>query len=68
MEAKRIVVEQVWQLLAISFVDSNSVRCVKYLALFLHKGSSGLRLPQPTKPRANGEGDAYGELAIGKDL
>jgi hypothetical protein len=27
MEAKGIVVEQVWQLLAISFVDSNSVRC-----------------------------------------
>ena len=41
---------------------------VKYLALFLHKGSSGLRLPQPTRHQANGEGDAYGELAIGKDL
>jgi hypothetical protein len=27
MEAKRIVVEQVWQLLAINFVDSKSVGC-----------------------------------------
>jgi len=67
METRRVVVEQVCELFAISFTDSKSVR---YFApgAFLHKGSSGLRLPQPTKPRANGGGDAYGELAIGKDL
>ena len=64
---RQAVVEQVWWLLAISFVDGHSVR-YKIPGAFLHKGSSGLRLPQLTKHQANGEGDAYGELAIGKDL
>jgi len=67
METRRVVIEQMWELLAISSIDSESARYF-VLGAFLHKGSSELRSPQTTKPRANGGGDAYEKLAIGKDL
>jgi len=42
MGTGQVVIEQVWGLLAISFVDSNSVRH-EIPGAFLHKGSSRLQ-------------------------
>ena len=66
METRQVVVEKMCWLFAISSTDSKSAR-YKIPGAFLHKGSSGLQLPQPTKPQANGGGDAYGELTFRKD-